>query len=99
MFRVVIDDKEINLKGSGKELLNGLSNYIYALRKTGCPLVDLQCAIDAGLNKAKESAVSRDKQANIVEDVKVHKINTKYLSAEEIAKEVAKVITDTMMNN
>lgn len=98
MFRVVIDDKEINFKGSGKELLNGLSNYIYGLRKTGCPLVDLQCAIDAGLNKAKESVV-RDKRANIVEDVKVHKINTKDLSAEEIAEEIAKVITDTMMNN
>lgn len=97
MLRVVIDDKEINFKGSGKELLIGLSNYIYALRETGCPLVDLQCAINKGLNKSDFN----DKEVNIEDDinVKVHKINTKDLSDEEIAKEVAKIITDTIKNN
>ena len=95
MLRVVIDDKEINLKGSGQELLAGLSNYIYALRETGCPLVDLQYAINKGLNKSNLN----DRKVNIEDDVKVHKINTKDLSAEEVAKEVAKIIADTIKNN
>ena len=95
MLRVVIDDKEINLKGSGQELLGGLSNYIYALRETGCPLVDLQCAINKGLNKSDLN----DREVNIEDDVTVHKINTKDLSSEEIAKEIAKVIVDTIQNN
>lgn len=94
MLRVVIDDKEINLKGSGMELLNGLSNYIYALHESGCPLLDLQCAIDKGLNKIKKS-VLRDREVNMVGEVKVHKINTKDLSAEEVAK----IITDIIKNN
>lgn len=91
MLRVVIDDKKINLKGSGMELLNGLSNYIYALRETGCPSVDLQYAINKGLNKLDLN----DREVNIEDDVRIHKINTKDLSAEEVAK----IITDIIKND
>lgn len=91
MLKVSIDDSGIQLNGSGMELLNGLSNYIYALHESGCPLLDLQCAIDKGLNKTKKS-VLRDREVNMVEEVKVHRINTKDLSEEEVAKIIAKII-------
>ena len=99
MLKVSIDNTGIHLKGSGKELLDGLYNYILALDASGCPLEDLQNVINKSLNKIEKSKLINYKEINVpeeeieeIDEIKIHKISTKDLSTEKIAEIITNIV-------
>lgn len=102
MLKVSIDNTGIQLKGSGKELLDGLYNYILALDASGCPLEELQNVINKSLNKIEKSKLINYKEINVPEEeieeieeigeIKIHKISTIDLSAEKIAEIITNIV-------
>lgn len=90
MFQVVMNKVSTEMTGTNEELCKGLCYYVEHLNK----VVDIE-TIKKVFNYAIKEIEDRNATDNTIkvnEDITVHKINTKDLSEEEVAKIIAKII-------
>lgn len=93
MFQVIMNKVSTEMTGTIEELCKGLCYYVEHLNK----VVDIE-TIKKVFNYAIKEIEDRNATDNTIkvnEDITVHRINTKNLSAEEVAK----IITDIIKNN
>lgn len=93
MFQVVMNKASTEMTGTNEELCKGLCYYVEHLNK----VVDIE-TIKKVFNYAIKEIEDRNAADNTIkvnEDITVHRINTKDLSAEEVAK----IITDIIKND
>lgn len=90
MFQVVMNKVSTEMTGTNEELCKGLCYYVEHLNK----VVDT-ATIKKVFNyviKEIEDRNATDNTIKVNEDITVHRINTKDLSAEEVAKVITDII-------
>lgn len=85
MFQVVMNKVSTEMTGTDEELCKGLCYYIEHLNK----VVDME-TIKKVFNYAVDEIEGRKEKIN--ENITVHKISTKDLSVEEVAKLITDII-------
>ncbi len=90
MFKVVIDEKQVKVKGKRDEILAGIGSYLYALRGLGISYEDIDHVYEFSKKCLKEDEAAENKIKTVYEDehIKVKKveINTRKISKEDFKK-------------
>ncbi|MCI9247473.1 MAG: hypothetical protein HFJ30_10345 [Clostridia bacterium] len=90
MFKVVIDEKQVKVKGKRDEILAEIGSYLYALRGLGISYEDIDHVYEFSKNCLKEDEKAESKVKTVYEDehVKIQKaeINPSKISKEDFKK-------------
>lgn len=90
MFKVIIDENEVKVKGRKDEILAGIGSYLYALRDLGISYKDIDEVYEYSKHCLKEDEKAENKVKTVYEDehIKVQKaeINTRKISEEDFKK-------------
>lgn len=90
MFKVIITEKNVKVKGEKDEILAGIGSYLYMLRDLGISYKDIDEVYEYSKKCFKEDEAEENKVKTVYEDenIKIQKaeINTRKISEEDFKK-------------
>lgn len=90
MFKVIIDEKQVKVKGRKDEVLSGIGSYLYTLRNLGFSYENIDEVYEYAKKCLKEDESEENKVKTVYEDenIKIQKaeINTRKISEEDFKK-------------
>ena len=95
MFEVVINEKQVKVKGRKDEILAGIGSYLYALRDLGISYQDIDKVYEFSKKCLKEDEDAENKVKTVYEDEYV-KIQKAEINANKISKEDFKKILNKL---